>query len=186
MKNTSRKFTADLLFYFLTVGEKLQKGDQEYYDGIYMDIADTRFGELVEVGDIYIRPVRDDETILIDRTEAIKIIRFQLARHLQRKMAFYQLVQMCTEILKWDDEPKNDKELAEWVWRSTSSVETPMNSFAAVTRMLGELIKKIIQRFENGAPRCVTCGKEMDETEHNYGTEDILTCIHCYNDAQNL
>jgi hypothetical protein len=32
---------------------------------------------------------------------------------------------------------------------------------------------------------CNTCGKEMDITETNYGTEDILTCVHCYSDAQN-
>ncbi len=31
---------------------------------------------------------------------------------------------------------------------------------------------------------CNTCGGEMDSMSHNYGTEDILTCIHCYNDAQ--
>jgi len=31
---------------------------------------------------------------------------------------------------------------------------------------------------------CASCGKEMDEVEHNYGTDEILCCIHCYNDAQ--
>jgi len=33
-------------------------------------------------------------------------------------------------------------------------------------------------------PVCNTCKKPMDEMEHNYGTEDILTCIHCYQLAQ--
>lgn len=31
---------------------------------------------------------------------------------------------------------------------------------------------------------CAECGKEMDDMEHNYGTEDILICIHCYQLAQ--
>lgn len=31
---------------------------------------------------------------------------------------------------------------------------------------------------------CASCGKEMDDMEHNYGTEEILCCIHCYTDAQ--
>lgn len=31
---------------------------------------------------------------------------------------------------------------------------------------------------------CVECGKEMNDLEHNYGTDTIPVCIHCYNDAQ--
>jgi len=31
---------------------------------------------------------------------------------------------------------------------------------------------------------CSECGKSMDATEHNYGTDEILVCIHCYHDAQ--
>ena len=31
---------------------------------------------------------------------------------------------------------------------------------------------------------CFTCKKPMDATEHNYGTEDMLCCIHCYQLAQ--
>lgn len=31
---------------------------------------------------------------------------------------------------------------------------------------------------------CTECGKPMDDTEHNYGTPDILCCIHCYTLAQ--
>jgi len=31
---------------------------------------------------------------------------------------------------------------------------------------------------------CIECGKEMDLMEHNYGTDEILVCTHCYNDAQ--
>ena len=33
---------------------------------------------------------------------------------------------------------------------------------------------------------CVVCGKEMTDMEHNYGTEDMLVCIHCDQDAQEL
>ena len=33
---------------------------------------------------------------------------------------------------------------------------------------------------------CFECGKDMDDMGHNYGTEDILVCIHCYQDAQEL
>ena len=32
--------------------------------------------------------------------------------------------------------------------------------------------------------KCNTCKEPMSEMDHNYGTEDILTCIHCYHDAQ--
>ena len=32
---------------------------------------------------------------------------------------------------------------------------------------------------------CENCGEPMDETETNYGTEDILTCLNCWNDLQN-
>ncbi len=32
---------------------------------------------------------------------------------------------------------------------------------------------------------CDSCGEPMDETETNYGTEDILTCLNCWNDLQN-
>ena len=31
---------------------------------------------------------------------------------------------------------------------------------------------------------CVECGREMDEMEHNYGTDEMLCCIQCYNEAQ--
>jgi hypothetical protein len=31
---------------------------------------------------------------------------------------------------------------------------------------------------------CSQCGKHMDDIENNYGTENILICIHCYDDAQ--
>ena len=31
---------------------------------------------------------------------------------------------------------------------------------------------------------CVECNKEMDDMEHNYGTEDMPCCIHCFQDAQ--
>ena len=31
---------------------------------------------------------------------------------------------------------------------------------------------------------CFSCKKPMDATEHNYGTEDMLCCIHCYQLAQ--
>src|ERR1035437_4883513 len=44
--------------------------------------------------------------------------------------------------------------------------------------------KKWLDEYLN-KETCSSCGKEMDESEHNYGTEDILCCIHCYNDAQN-
>lgn len=39
---------------------------------------------------------------------------------------------------------------------------------------------------ERAAPlnRCVTCKEPMDETEHNYGTEEQFCCINCYNEAQ--
>ena len=30
---------------------------------------------------------------------------------------------------------------------------------------------------------CSECKKDMNDLEHNYGTEDTLVCIHCYNDA---
>ena len=29
-------------------------------------------------------------------------------------------------------------------------------------------------------PTCSECGKDMFDDETNYGTEDILVCIHCY------
>lgn len=45
-------------------------------------------------------------------------------------------------------------------------------------------ITKIEFDFFNSLEVCADCGKEMDGTEHNYGTEDFMTCIHCYNDAQ--
>lgn len=32
--------------------------------------------------------------------------------------------------------------------------------------------------------KCSQCEKEMTYLEHNYGTEDIIICIHCNNDAQ--
>ncbi len=31
---------------------------------------------------------------------------------------------------------------------------------------------------------CSECHEPMDVTDTNFGTEDILVCIHCYNDAQ--
>ena len=37
---------------------------------------------------------------------------------------------------------------------------------------------------ENSQDCCSECKKPMDEMEHNYGTEDILCCIHCYQLAQ--
>ena len=42
----------------------------------------------------------------------------------------------------------------------------------------------MVREFPDDIDKCIECGKEMDETEHNYGTEDMLVCIHCYNDAQ--
>ena len=35
-----------------------------------------------------------------------------------------------------------------------------------------------------GKEKCSECQNEMNEMDHNYGTEDILVCIHCYQDAQ--
>lgn len=34
------------------------------------------------------------------------------------------------------------------------------------------------------AESCGTCGKHMTDNDHNYGTDDILTCISCFADAQ--
>ena len=31
---------------------------------------------------------------------------------------------------------------------------------------------------------CAECGKEMDDMEHNYGTEDIPVCNQCYWESQ--
>lgn len=42
-------------------------------------------------------------------------------------------------------------------------------------------LKKLID-----AESCAECGKFMPDEEHNYGTEDILVCLHCYELAQNL
>jgi len=33
---------------------------------------------------------------------------------------------------------------------------------------------------------CIDCNKKMTEMDHNYGTEDYLVCIHCYNEAQEV
>lgn len=33
-------------------------------------------------------------------------------------------------------------------------------------------------------PKCSTCEKDMDDSEHNYGTEESLCCLRCYQDAQ--
>ena len=31
---------------------------------------------------------------------------------------------------------------------------------------------------------CDSCGDPVDETAHNYGTDEILTCLNCYQEAQ--
>ena len=34
--------------------------------------------------------------------------------------------------------------------------------------------------------KCAECKKPMTDLEHNYGTEDILCCIRCFNEAQQV
>ncbi len=46
------------------------------------------------------------------------------------------------------------------------------------------LFQGTLKQFEKTDETCAECGKEMDVSEHNYGTEDILVCTHCYHDAQ--
>lgn len=33
---------------------------------------------------------------------------------------------------------------------------------------------------------CVECGREMDDMEHNYGTDTMPCCIQCYVEASNM
>jgi len=33
---------------------------------------------------------------------------------------------------------------------------------------------------------CIDCGQEINDMNHNYGTEDFICCLHCYNDAQEV
>lgn len=57
----------------------------------------------------------------------------------------------------------------------------------------GEIVCKVIGKSGGVSIRhldileipdcCTECGKPMDATEHNYGTEDLLVCIHCLNDG---
>lgn len=59
----------------------------------------------------------------------------------------------------------------------------PTFQFTGVAVPMGKL-KFIIDEYLL-CQFCNTCGTEMPETEHNYGTEELLTCIHCFTDAQN-
>lgn len=53
------------------------------------------------------------------------------------------------------------------------------NSFAECPKMVFEYYNET-----QGKEKCSECENEMNEMDHNYGTEDILVCIHCYQDAQ--
>ena len=37
-----------------------------------------------------------------------------------------------------------------------------------------------------GKEKCAECGKEMNDLEHNYGTEEIMICLHCENDTNEI
>jgi len=39
--------------------------------------------------------------------------------------------------------------------------------------------------FKSSDTYCIECGKSMQLYEHNYGTQDIPVCIHCYNEVNN-
>lgn len=64
-------------------------------------------------------------------------------------------------------------------------IHKPTFQFTGVCVPTGKL-KTIVEEYtNNGDNLCASCGKPMDGMEHNYGTEEILTCIHCFTDAQN-
>ena len=42
----------------------------------------------------------------------------------------------------------------------------------------------VSQPFWDDREKCTECGCEMDGTDHNYGRDDALCCIHCWNLAQ--
>ena len=51
--------------------------------------------------------------------------------------------------------------------------------YAEVSKYVFEYYNETQEKEE-----CSECKNEMNEMDHNYGTEDILVCIHCYQDAQ--
>lgn len=56
------------------------------------------------------------------------------------------------------------------------------NTFTEVSKFVYDYFIEVQQAELQ--EKCFECGKKMTDLEHNYGTEDFLVCIHCYNDPQ--
>lgn len=42
---------------------------------------------------------------------------------------------------------------------------------------------KICNEIKHFGEKCFTCKEPMNNMDHNYGTPDMPTCIHCYHEA---
>ena len=51
-------------------------------------------------------------------------------------------------------------------------------------RLYGNITDRELGYMTDNMEICVECGKPMDESEHNYGTETMIVCIHCWNYAR--
>lgn len=51
-----------------------------------------------------------------------------------------------------------------------------------------EVSKLVFDYFneKQNKEKCIECGKEMNDLESNYGTDEFSVCIHCYNDAKEI